>query len=92
MTIDERIEAIAINLDMLTRIHLDNDREFRERFQRAEERLQQNEQRLQQNEERYQRRFEENEVRLAQLMDSMNRLVRIVEAHEERLDDLEGSK
>lgn len=31
-----------------------------------------------------------NEQRIAQLMDVMNRLVRIVESHEHRLDDLEG--
>jgi hypothetical protein len=30
MTIDERIEAIASNLDNLTKLHLDNDREYRE--------------------------------------------------------------
>lgn len=32
MTIDERLEAIAGNLDTLTKIHLDNDREYRGRF------------------------------------------------------------
>jgi len=32
MTVDERIEAIARNLDTLTKIHLDNDREYRDRF------------------------------------------------------------
>ena len=30
MTIDERIEAIASNLDILTKLHLDNDRDYRE--------------------------------------------------------------
>jgi hypothetical protein len=32
VTIEERLEAIAKNLDTLTKIHLDNDREYRERF------------------------------------------------------------
>jgi len=33
MTIDERLEAVARNLDTLTKSHLDDDREYRERFQ-----------------------------------------------------------
>ncbi len=32
MTIDERLEAVARNLDLLTKVHLDYDREYRERF------------------------------------------------------------
>ena len=50
------------------------------------------------NEERFQQRFQKNEERLAQLMDTMNRLGRIIEIHEHRLDehghsleDLEGN-
>jgi hypothetical protein len=37
MTIEERLEAVAVQLDTLTRIHIDNDREFRERFDRLTE-------------------------------------------------------
>ena len=33
ISVDERIESIARTLDMLTKIHLDNDREYRERFE-----------------------------------------------------------
>ena len=65
MTIDEQLQQITANLNTLTRIHLDNDREYRERFQ-------------------------QNEKRLAQLMDSKNRLVSVMEAREQRLDDPEG--
>jgi hypothetical protein len=65
VTIDEQLQQITENLNTLTRIHLDDDREYRERFL-------------------------QNEKRLAQLVDSMNRLVNVVEAHEQRLDDLEG--
>jgi hypothetical protein len=78
MTIDERLEAIAQNLDLLTRIHLDNDREYRERFRQIEDLFQKNEE-----------RFQQNETRVGQLMDTMNRLGRIIEIHDQRLDDLE---
>jgi HD-GYP domain-containing protein (c-di-GMP phosphodiesterase class II) len=37
MTFEERLESIAQNLDMLTKIHLDNDREYRERLAALEE-------------------------------------------------------
>ena len=50
MTIDEQLQQITENLNTLTRIHLDTDCEYRERFL-------------------------QNEKRLAQLMDSINRLV-----------------
>jgi predicted DNA-binding ArsR family transcriptional regulator len=36
------------------------------------------------------RRLEENEARVTQLMDTMNRLPNIVMSHEERLEDLEA--
>jgi hypothetical protein len=32
MTFEEQLASIAQNLDTLTKIHLDNDREYRERF------------------------------------------------------------
>jgi hypothetical protein len=37
MTIDERLDAVAHNLDVMTKIHLDNDREFRERMDQINE-------------------------------------------------------
>jgi hypothetical protein len=40
--------------------------------------------------ERNEERFQRNEERLAQLMDTMNRLGRIIAIHEQRLDDLEN--
>ena len=72
MTIDERLEALTHTVELLARMHIDNDREYHERFQRTEE------------------RFARNEDRLAQLMDTMNRLGRIIEIHEQRLDDLDN--
>ena len=41
------------------------------------------------NDSLYHERFQKNEERLGQLMDSMNRLVHIVEIHEQRLEDPE---
>jgi hypothetical protein len=64
LTIEEQLQQISENLNTLTRIHLGNDREYRERFVA-------------------------NEKRLAQLMDTMNRLGRILEIHDQRLDDHE---
>jgi hypothetical protein len=32
VTVEERFERIESNLDMLIKIHLDSDREYRERF------------------------------------------------------------
>jgi hypothetical protein len=32
VTVEERFERMESNLDMLIKIHLDNDREYRERF------------------------------------------------------------
>jgi hypothetical protein len=32
VTVEERFQRIESNLDMLIKIHLDNDREYRERF------------------------------------------------------------
>ena len=79
MTIDERLDNIARNLDILTKMHLDAEREREEaERERAE------------NDRQYHTRFQKNEERLAQLMDGMSRIIRIIEIHEHRLDDLEG--
>jgi hypothetical protein len=82
----DKVSAIAEHLDLLTRMHIDNEREFRERFDKIEDLFQRNEERFQRTEERFQR----NEERLAQLMDTMNIVGRILTLHEKRLDDLEA--
>jgi len=81
MTIDERLENISRNLDTLTKLHLDSERQ---REQDDSERRA--------NDREYRERFQQNEKRLAQLMDTMNRLGRILEIHDQRLDDLEGGQ
>jgi hypothetical protein len=79
MTTDERIEAITSNLDTLTKLHLDNDREYREilgslaatvgRLDIAVEKL---------------------TAFAADVKDALRRLTNIAGAHERRLDDLES--
>jgi hypothetical protein len=38
---EEHMQAVARNLDTLTKIHLDNDREYRERFDRLSAEIEQ---------------------------------------------------
>ena len=78
MNIDERLEAMARTLDTLIKIHLDNDREYRERFAEIAGAQRENEARFAQ----VTRNFEV-------MLDSLNRLAEIARAHEQRLDDLE---
>ena len=80
MTVEERFERIESNLDMLIKIHLDNDREYRERFDqimRAIEEL----------------KGATQELRAASKQDGehIHALVRIAEIHERRISDLEGN-
>ena len=103
MTIDERLEKLAQTLDLLARMHVDNQmrlRENDERFQKLlrenETRLRENEARLQENEEHFQKLFQENETRFQQVtrnfeivLDSIKRLENIAASYEQRIDDLE---
>ncbi len=82
MNIDERLEAVARNLDMLTRIHLDSDREFRERF----ENLTQSQERLTKSQEKNTRDIQALSVLIHQDGENIRALARIAERHQERLD------
>lgn len=87
MTVEERFERIESNLDMLIKIHLDNDREYRERFDqimRAIEELKGATQEL---------KGATQELRAASKQDGehIHALVRIAEIHERRISDLEGN-
>ena len=42
------------------------------------------------NEIRFDKRFAQNEDRMAQMMDAINRLAHVAEIHERRIEDLEG--
>ena len=69
MTIDERLEALTQSVELLSRMHQDNEK-------RATEAVQANEKAVQANERRF-----------AMLMDTMNRLGRILEIHDETIDE-----
>jgi SMC interacting uncharacterized protein involved in chromosome segregation len=80
VTVEERFERIESNLDMLIKIHLDNDREYRERFDQVVKRL-----------EQLTAAIEELRAASKQDGEHIHALVRIAEIHERRLSDLEGN-
>jgi len=79
VTVEERFERMESNLDVLIKIHLDNDREYRERFDQVVKRMDQLTAAIE-------------ELRAASKQDGehIHALVRIAEIHERRLSDLEG--
>ena len=79
MTVEERFERMESNLDLLIKIHLDNDREYRERFAQDKERL-----------DRLMAAIEELRAVSKQDGEHIHALVRIAEIHERRISDLEG--
>ena len=83
MTIDERLEhlverhaALAETVQILASMQ-----------QAAESRQEEFERLAHERDAKYSERFAANEVRLAQLMDTMNRLGRIREIHDAEIDD-----
>jgi len=78
MTIDERLESITRNLDTLTKIHLDNDLEYHERFQQLAEAQEKNT-----------RDIQALKVLVQQDAENIRALARIAELHQQRLDGLE---
>jgi len=79
VTVEERFERMESNLDVLIKIHLENDREYRERFDQVVKRMDQLTAAIE-------------ELRAASKQDGehIHALVRIAEIHERRLSDLEG--
>jgi len=78
MNIDERLESVARNLDMLTRIHLDSEREYRERLDRIEGMQEKNA-----------RDIQALAVLAKQDGEHIRALARIAERHQDRLDNLD---
>jgi hypothetical protein len=74
MDIEQKLEALTQTVELLARMHLDNEKLFRE------------------HQTEYRERSLRTDDRLGQLMETMNRLANIVEAHEQRLDDLEDEQ
>jgi HSCB C-terminal oligomerisation domain len=85
MTLDERLEAIARNLDTLTQIHVDNDREYRERFQKLTEALEENVRDIRD----LTQEMKGLKSLLQQDAENIRALARIAEIHEQ-LDGFEG--
>ncbi|HVN03278.1 MAG TPA: hypothetical protein VMT86_02605 [Bryobacteraceae bacterium] len=90
MSIDERLdrlverhEALAETVQIVARMQQAAER----RQQEAERQAQEADRRAQGRDAIYTERFAANEVRLAQLMDTMNRLGRILEIHDAEIDD-----
>jgi hypothetical protein len=84
MDIDDRLQALAKSLELVVSLHRDNEGRI---------------QALTQGLELVVSLQRDNEKRLAQVMDTMNRLGRIIEIHEQRhdehdarLDDLERKR
>ena len=93
MTIDERLEAVARSLDTLTQIHLDNDREYRDRFERlasAQEKNSRDIQALTVRMDALTRDVETLSALARQDGENIRALARIAEMHEHRLDRLES--
>jgi hypothetical protein len=79
VTVEERFERMETNLDMLIKIHLDNDREYRERFDQVVKRM-----------EQLTAAIEELRATSKQDGEHIHALVRIAEIHERRRSDLKG--
>jgi hypothetical protein len=76
MTTDERLESLAQSLEVWQHIQMDASKEYEDRFRSLEKLFRANEE-----------RFRANEERSAQLMDTMNRLGRILEIHDQQIDE-----
>ena len=77
--IAERHEALAQTVEIIAGMQRASEARYDENLARYDERL-----------ARHDDLFAKNEVRLGQLMDTMNRLANIVVAHDQRLDNLEN--
>jgi len=79
VTVEERFERMESNLDMLIKIHLDNDREYRELFDQVVKRM-----------DRLMAAIEQLRAASKQDGEHIHALVGIAEIHKRRLGDLEG--
>ena len=79
MTIDERLEVISSKLELLATLHIDLEHQTAERFAEVAKRFAETD-----------KRFAETDKRFAETLQFINRLAHVAEAHEQRLDDIEG--
>jgi hypothetical protein len=85
VTIDDRIEALRQTVELLAHMHLDNEKAAAER---DAEREKANAEREKANAQKFAVLAEAT----TQLMDTVNRIGRILEIHENRLDQLENKR
>ena len=81
MTIDERLDRLAVRHEALTQsveLLVHEQREWWEKNQRVHERNEQMQ--------------EKNQILIAQVLESIDSLAWIAHAHEQRLSDLEGGR
>jgi hypothetical protein len=85
VTIDDRIEALRQTVELLAHMHLDNEKAAAER---DAEREKANAEREKANAQKFAVLAEAT----TQLMDTVNRIGRILEIHDNRLDQLENKR
>jgi hypothetical protein len=85
VTLDDRIEALRQTVELLAHMHLDNEKAAAER---DAEREKANAEREKANAQKFAVLAEAT----TQLMDTVNRIGRILEIHENRLDQLENKR
>jgi DNA repair ATPase RecN len=76
VNIDERLEVLTQTVEFMASLHKDCEQRFQEYAQATEVRF-----------SKLAQAVERNEERAGQLMDTMNRLGRILEMHDETLDE-----
>ncbi len=87
MTIDERLEALAQTLELLSSLHRDLEKHAEEAEARNQKRMAEIEARDEKRMGVLTEAMTRNEKRMGQMMDAITRLARIADAHQDRLDD-----
>jgi septal ring factor EnvC (AmiA/AmiB activator) len=91
--ITERHAALAQTVELLAAMQRDSFAEHEKRFAENERRFAENERRSAENERRFaenERRFADTDRRIGQVLEAITSLANIAEAHEQRLEHLEG--
>jgi hypothetical protein len=99
MTIDERLEALTQSMEVLQGMHLDNDKRFTEQIRHLAVIAEQNEIRagqmidairsLDNRTGQIMDAIHSLDKRSGQMMDAIRSLARVMENHEQRIDELE---
>jgi hypothetical protein len=92
VTIDDRIEALRQTVELLAHMHLDNEKAAAERDAEREKANAEREKANAEREKANAQKFAVLAEATTQLMDTVNRIGRILEIHENRLDQLENKR